>query len=331
MAPCEACLLTLGKRIHYMQMMRPLQSMKLAVGLGLLFVWSGCERANPPTQPTKPGAPAAAARPTPVNVPSTFQLSVDPERLRLPAGIGQFWRDYNSERVPPENVQAVLELARNYEKLDQHKAYYFEAIPIAKFKCAQTLSAGGEHEKALAILEEVRTKGYLPVDFFGFPGFDPIREDPRFKALKEFAEKETDADSVGPYLVAQTPFFKVDELLTVPTNPPLPAAESLQNGVTVILTGPALSGGMGGNDIGLLNNLTGAGAKILAIVGQAPAETIPEVQVHIASVEPQSLLVDRTRMCWIADKRGQVVYNLRLDAYYNKHEPKLVIEYLKNH
>lgn len=299
-----------------------------------VFHCTGCDR--PTVKDNPPNAVAqnpTAPRPQPsaVNVPSAFELSVDPQRLKLPQGIGQFWRDYNTEMVPLGKVEEVLATARAFEKLDQHKAYYFEAIPVAKFKCALALSKSGQHEKALAIMEEIRTKGYLPAKDFSNSVFDPIRDDSRFKALKEFAEKESDADSVGPYLVLQTPLFKLEELLSVPTNPPLPTADALRDTVTVILTAPALTRGLGGDDAQLLENLVGTSANILVIVGQAPANPIQGVQVNVASVDSNALLIDRTRMLWIADKRGQVVYNLRLDAYYNKNEPKLVIEYLQTH
>lgn len=300
---------------------------------------SGCNRQEPSrpqsSQPLPTAKSAGGASSTPradatrqANGVSALKFVGELERLRLPEGISAFWRSHNSEGVRMEQVDQTLSIARKYEQLDQHKAYYYSAIPIVKFESAQTLSRNGKTEEAFALLEELRAKGFIPADQMS-RFVEAVKNDPRFSKYKTFAETETDADAIGPYVVVKQPYFKLDDLRSLPVTPALNIPKEK---VCVVFTGPSLEKGLGGLDEVLLSNLAKSPASVTAIVEQNPSSPIPGVEFYTANLPAgETLLVDNTRMLWIANKDGAVVYNLRLNVYYDPKEPLHVVEYLNSH
>ena len=106
------------------------------------------------------------------NFESVLLPGKDLSRLRLPEGMSRFWRSYNTEMVPLDKVDDVLQQARQFEELDVHKSYYYSAIPIVKTKAAIAYCRDGQKEKAYELLREVREKGLLPFDLMKNSGFD---------------------------------------------------------------------------------------------------------------------------------------------------------------
>jgi len=298
----------------------------------------GCSRQEPSrsqisqAKPTAKYAEGAGSTPRapapPVNRVSALKFIGEIERLRLPDGIGAFWRDHNTEGVQLERVEETLSIARKYETLDQHKAYYYSAIPIVKYASAQTLARHGKTEEAFAILEELRLKGYIPADEIS-SAVDAIKNDPRFLKYKTFAENETNGDAIGPYVVVKKPYFRLEDIRSLPVTPEL----TIPSGkITVIFTGPSLQKGLGGEDADLLSNLAKSPASVFAIVEQNPSSPVSGVEFYTANLPVgETLLIDNTRMLWIANRDGDIVYNLRLNVYYDPNEPVHVVEYLNSH
>ncbi len=248
--------------------------------------------------------------------------TTDVSRLRLPEGISRFWRNYNTERVQLKDAEEVLAKVRQYEAMDVHKSFYYAAIPTTKVNVAQAYCRDGQTEKAFELLDEVRNKGFLPVDDMSSSAFDSIRETDHFKELEEFAEKESNGIAAGPYLVLTKPICKLEDLLKLTAKPELPSAESLKGQPVVVYTGPGIPSR-------LLQEIADVHEPVIAITGKLREKGIKGVQIFATGLPPRALAVDGTSMLWIADADGNVVYNQRRNVYCDDMEPLYVLEYLK--
>lgn len=246
----------------------------------------------------------------------------DLSRARHPEGLSRFWKSYNTEMVPLEKAEEVLAKARAFEALDVHKDYFFTAIPVAKAKVAAAYCKDGQNEKGMEILQEIGRKGFLPMRLMQFSQFDEVRETEEFQRLFEIAKTETEAESIGPYLVLKEPLFHLRDLLQLETSPPLPTAESLTGSPIIIYTGHRLEKTM-------LKECVTKQQPVILITNFKPKQEMNGVQVHVADLPARALAVDGTPMIWVADAEGNVVYNQRCSGWASVMDPLHVADYLK--
>lgn len=239
---------------------------------------------------------------------------LDPQRLRFPDGWDQFKKrvqdaqiEILKQPITAEEAPAILDQARRFAESDRRgHPLSLLTIPNAMLLCAQAYARNDEADKAWEVLRDVRQRGGLIVGLLADPAFDSIRESDEFQELQSFAEKETNEDVYGAYLVRSPPLFPLDDLLAIPTEPAMPTASELKDKVTVVYTGPTLTP----DAITVLGHAVQAGASVHAIVTEA--EDAPAgVTVHIADVAPDQLVPAMTPIIWFANRNHEVVAYLR--------------------
>ena len=268
------------------------------------------------------------SRPDPIASPLIPGLDVT--RLRLPAGIGKFWRDNNSGYPSTERVDEVLEMVNEYESMDQNYGYYTTQLSPLKTTCAVALARAGRMDEAMKVLEEVRERGLLPASELRRDAFDEVRETESFKALVKFAEEETEAEAVGKVSLVKKPYCKLEDLLKIKTTPALPSASDLAGEPVVVFTSPALSEMGGSPNLRLYNALKEIDVRIILILGKKPEIEVPESDLFLVDGDAKSLIVDKASIAWFANKKGEVVFANRNDLYDTPSNSVLVVEYLKS-
>ena len=274
--------------------------------------------------------PSEPLIPRPAPIASSLIPGLDVTRLRLPSGIGQFWRNNNMGHPSADRVDRVLELVNEYESMDQNYGYYATQLSPLKTTCAVALARDGRMDEAMKVLEEVRERGFLPANELERKAFDDVRENDSFKAIVKFAEEETDVEAIGKVSLVKKPYCKLEDLLSIKTNPALPSASELAGAPVVVFTSPALSEMGLAPNIRLYKTLKEMDVRIILILGQKPEMEVPESDLFIVEGDANRLLVDGASIAWFANKRGEVVFVNRADLYGTDDNSAFVVEYLKS-
>lgn len=267
-----------------------------------------------------------------VKTNSNIVRGVDLSRLNLPEKLGKFCSSNNSGAAlsVSKNPDYILQTAKEYESMNQHLGYYCVELPEIKSECAAAFARDGRTEDAITTLQEIRDRGCLFENKLRTSHFDSIRESDAFKELVRFAENESDAHAVGSVSIVRTPYCHLSDLLSIKTNPPLPASDEFLGKAVVVLVGKTISDsgrGMSPN-IRLAKELEKTDVKTIAILNEAPQENFPMISIHIAEMPTEELLIGGIDIAWFTNKKGEVVHVNRSDIYSHLPNEILVAQYL---